>query len=74
MGLTSITFTVKNAAEAMSYNDQVTAQGLSVNGDYAWRFVPAVIEFYGEVAEPASAEFSFQDPKWATYFQLKWGK
>ena len=56
------------------YNDQVQAQGLSVNGDYAWRYTPAVNDYFGaEVLTPATVEFDFQDKRWETYFQLRWG-
>ena len=69
----SLKMTVNNANEAYVYNDEVQAQGLSVNGDYSWRYTPAVNDYFGaEVLTPATVEFEFQDPRWATYFQLRW--
>lgn len=69
----SLKITVKNANEAYAYNDAVQAQGLSVNGDYSWRYTPAVNNWLGdEVITPATVEFDFQDKQWATYFQLRW--
>lgn len=69
----SIKMIVKNANEAYVYNDQVHAQGLSVNGDYSWRYTPAVNNWLGdEVITPATVEFDFQDKQWETYFQLRW--
>lgn len=66
--------TVKNANEAYVYNDEVQAQGLSVNGDYSWRYTPAVTDWLSSPLTPATVEFEFQDPRWATYFQLRWSK
>lgn len=67
--------TVKNANEAYVLNDSVREQGLSINGDYSWRYIPAMNDYFGAtVLTPATVEFEFQDPKWATYFQLRWAK
>lgn len=71
----SLKITVKNANEAYVYNDEVQAQGLSVNGDYSWRYTPAVNSWLGdEVITPATVEFEFVNPQWATYFQLRWSQ
>ena len=65
---------VKNSSEAFVYKDQVTDQGLYIDYDYNWKYTPAVNSWLGdEVLTPATVEFEFRDPKWATYFQLRWG-
>lgn len=64
---------VKNSSEAFTYKDQVTDQGLYLGHDYTWRYTPAVNDYFGaEQLTPATVEFEFADPKWATYFQLRW--
>lgn len=68
----SIKVTVKTANEAYVFNDAVQAKGLSVDGDYSWRYTPAVNSWLGDVEVPATVEFEFADPRWATYFQLRW--
>ena len=70
----TLKITVKNSSEAFVYKDQVTDQGLYLEHDYTWRYTPAVNDYFGaKVLTPATVEFEFQDPKWATYFQLRWG-
>ena len=65
---------VKNSSEAFTYKDQVTDQGLYIEHDYTWRYTPAVNDYFGAtVLTPATVEFEFDDAKWATYFQLRWG-
>ena len=68
-----ITVFVKDSSEAYGLKMEIDRHGLRPDHGYTWKFNPAVIEFYGEVAIPAQVEFDFDDPKWATYFQLKWG-
>ena len=65
--------TVKNAIEAMDLKAQVQKTcGLNT---FTWRFTPVVNNWLGdEVITPATAEFKFDDPKWETYFQLRWAK
>jgi len=66
---------VKNAQEAFVFNDQIIDQGLRKDTDYTWKYTPAVNSWLGdEVVMPATVEFEFKDPQWATYFQLKWAK
>ena len=68
-------FTVKNASEAFVYKDHVTEQGLYIEHDYTWKYTPAVNNWLGdEVLTPATVEFEFKDPKWETYFQLRWAR
>ena len=64
---------VKDTGEAFGYKMEVDRHGLRPGHGYTWKFNPAVIEYYGEVTEEAQVEFEFDDDKWATYFQLKWG-
>lgn len=71
----SLKIAVKNSSEAFLYKDQVTDQGLHLEHDYTWRYTPSVNDYFGaEVLTPATVEFEFRDPKWATYFQLRWCK
>lgn len=70
-----IKIVVKNSSEAFAYKDQVTDQGLHLEHDYTWRYTPAVRDYFGDIADEAdeaTVEFEFVDPKWATYFQLRW--
>lgn len=71
----TLKMTVKNSSEAFVYKDQVTDQGLYIEHDYTWRYTPAVNSWLGdETIMPATVEFDFADPKWATYFQLRWSE
>ena len=63
---------VKDTGEAFGYKMEVDRHGIRPGAGYTWKFNPAVIEYYGEVTEEAYVEFEFDDPKWATYFELKW--
>ena len=65
---------VKNSNEAYGYKMEVDRHGLRPDAGYTWCYTPAVVEYYGEVTEEAHVDFEFDDPKWATYFQLKWQK
>ena len=70
----SLKVVIKNSSEAFTYKDQVTDQGLHLEHDYTWRYTPAINDYFGaEQLVPATVEFEFVDPKWTTYFQLKWG-
>jgi hypothetical protein len=63
---------IKNSVEALDLKAQV--QQVCGPNDYAWRYSPAVNDWFGaEIVTPATVEFDFDDPKWETYFQLKWG-
>ena len=65
---------VKNYNVVWLYKEQVDAAGLRVDQDYTWRYTPAVSDWLSNELTPATVEFTFQDPKWATYFELKWGR
>jgi hypothetical protein len=70
MGLKII---VNNAHEALILNEQV--QEMCSSTDYSWKYTPAINSWLGdETLSPATAEFSFKDAQWATYFQLRWSK
>jgi len=65
---------VKDTSEAFGYKMEVDRHGLRPGAGYIWRFTPKVVNWLGDnVIIPAQVEFEFDDPKWATYFQLKWG-
>jgi len=65
--------TVKNSIDAMDLKAQV--QQVCGLNTFTWRFTPVVNNWLGdEVITPATAEFEFDDPKWETYFQLRWAR
>jgi hypothetical protein len=62
---------VKNAVEAMDLKAEV--QEIHGLNHFRWRYTPPVNDWFGaEIVTPATVEFDFDDPKWETYFQLKW--
>jgi len=63
---------IKNSVEALDLKAQVDKVcGLN---QFRWRYVPAVNDYFGStVLTPGTVEFEFDDPRWETYFQLKWG-
>lgn len=69
MGLKII---VKDSNEAFGLKMQVDQHGLRPYNGYTWQYTPAVRDYFGGVEEVATVEFDFEDPKWATYFQLQW--
>jgi hypothetical protein len=50
---------------------EIGAHGLKLDQDYTWAYYPAQIA-WGESITPAHTCVTFVDPKWATYFGLKW--
>lgn len=74
MGLKII---VKDSNEAFGLKMQVDQHGLRPGAGYTWRYIPAVRDYFGQIAEEddvARVEFEFDDDKWATYFQLRWAR
>lgn len=66
--------TVRDSNEAFGLKMEVDRHGLRPDAGYTWRYTPAVNDYFGAtVLTPATVEFEFQDPQWATYFQLRWG-
>jgi hypothetical protein len=49
---------------------EIGAHGLKLDQDYTWAYYPR----HGDWADstPAHTCVTFVDPKWATYFGLKW--
>ena len=67
-----IKMVIKNSVEALDLKAQVE-QVCGLNR-FRWRYTPAVNDYFGaEQLTPGTAEFEFDDSKWETYFQLKWG-
>ena len=65
---------VKSSVEAFGLKMEVDRYGLRPGAGYTWRYTPKVIVWLdNNTIVPATAEFEFDDAKWATYFQLKWG-
>jgi hypothetical protein len=72
----TLKITVKDSAEAFGLKMEVDRHGLRPGAGYTWRYTPAVRDYFGDIAEEedvARVEFEFDDAKWATYFQLRWG-
>lgn len=66
---------VKDSNEAFGLKMEIDRHGLRPGEGYTWRYTPRVDNWLGdETILPATAEFEFDDPKWATYFQLRWAK
>ena len=66
--------TVKDSGEAFGLKMEVDRHGLRPGAGYTWRYTPAVNDYFGaEQLTPPTVEFEFDDAKWATYFQLRWG-
>lgn len=71
-----LTVVVNDSAEAFGFKMEIDRYGLRPGAGYTWRYTPAVRDYFGLIAEEedvARVEFEFDDAKWATYFQLKWG-
>lgn len=65
---------VKDSSEAFGLKMEVDRHGLRPGAGYTWRYTPAVNDYFGaEQLIPPTVEFEFDDTKWATYFQLRWG-
>lgn len=71
----TLKITVKDSGEAFGLKMQVDQHGLRPGAGYTWRYTPAVNNWLGDaVLTPATVEFEFVDPKWATYFRLQWAR
>jgi hypothetical protein len=76
MGAMTLKVVVKDSAEAFGLKMEVDRHGLRPGAGYTWRYTPAVRDYFGDIAEEedvARVVFEFDDAKWATYFQLRWG-
>lgn len=70
----TLKITVKDSNEAFGLKMEVDRHGLRPDAGYTWRYTPKVLDWIGaEVIIPPTVVFEFDDPKWATYFQLRWG-
>ena len=63
---------VKNSVEALDLKAQV--QEVCGLNQFLWRYTPAVSDWLSQELAPATVEFEFKDPKWETYFELKWSR
>ena len=63
------------AVLALELRDQLTDAGLVQDRDFEWEYHQA--EYDGssfQAVMPRHVVFRFQDPKLATYYQLKWAR
>jgi hypothetical protein len=63
------------AVAALELRDQLTDAGLIQDHDFEWEYHQA--EYDGssfQAVMPRHVIFRFQDPKLATYYQLKWAQ
>lgn len=63
------------AIQALELRDQLTTAGLVQNQDFEWAYHRAEYDnFSFDAVVPRHVMFRFQDPKLATYYQLKWAQ
>jgi hypothetical protein len=63
------------AIQALELRDQLTVAGLVQNQDFEWAYYRAEYDnFSFDAVVPRHVMFRFQDPKLATYYQLKWAQ
>ena len=66
---------VQNGGQALELIDMIKSHGLIIDQDFSWQFVPNKYDGYDLLSSTQPiAEIMFDDPKWATYFQLRWAK
>jgi hypothetical protein len=66
-----------NAVQALELRDQLTGAGLIMDRDFEWEYRQAEYDLNDSLAPavtPRQVIFRFQDPKLATYYQLKWAQ
>lgn len=69
----TLKITVKDSNEAFGLKMEVDRLGIRPDAGYTWRYTPRIDNWLGdETIMPATVEFEFADPKWETYFQLRW--
>jgi len=72
---TSVKILLVGAVLAVELRDLLTDAGLSQDRDFEWEYHQA--EYDGssfQAVMPRHVIFRFQDPKLATYYQLKWAR
>jgi hypothetical protein len=75
--MTSVRVLHVNAVQALELRDQLTDAGLVMNRDFEWEYRQAeydINDSFGSAVTPRQVEFRFQDPKLATYYQIKWAR
>ena len=66
-----------SAVQALELRDQLTDTGLIMDRDFEWEYRQAeydVNDSFKPAVTPRQVIFRFQDPKLATYYQLKWAR
>lgn len=72
MGLNTFHINVPSAPQAFALREQLVADGLKWPTDYRWQYHPAQTDWEYNNHVSAWVEFTFADPKLATYYRLKW--
>ena len=64
-----------NAVRALELRDQLLDAGLVQDQDFEWAYQQAEYDnFSYDAVVPRHVMFRFQDPRLATYYQLKWAQ
>lgn len=72
---TGLTIHSVTAQQALLYKEQLTQNGLIVNQDYSWTYIPIKYNDWGMTPMAQSCvEFEFADPALASFYRLKWIK
>jgi hypothetical protein len=58
--------------DAVDMKLQLLQAGLVLDRDFSWKFFPNQWDSFSGVVGTRYAEFQFQDPALATFYQLKW--
>lgn len=73
--MTSIEILHASVATALELKDQLKAAGLVIGQDFEWAYHQAEYDnFSAYDMVPRYVVFRFQDPRLATYYQLKWAQ
>lgn len=75
--MTSMQILHVSAVQALELRDQLTDAGLIMNQDFEWEYRQAEYDLndpFGTPVSPRQVIFRFQDPKLATYYQIKWAR
>jgi hypothetical protein len=73
--MTPIVILHVNAVQALELRDQLRDAGLVQDRDFEWEYHQAEYDnFSHNAVMPRHVVFRFQDPKLATYYQLKWAR
>jgi hypothetical protein len=60
--------------DAIDLKNQLILSGLIVDQDFEWAWITADYDQFAGWTRQKHAEFRFQDPALATFYQLKWAR